>query len=52
VPRAHRSPRRARPPQTGLPFVLVRGRSCLQSRQRGVAGTYPVFDMPTICPGS
>jgi hypothetical protein len=30
-------------------FVLVRCRSCLQSRQRGVAGTYVVFDMPAIC---
>src|SRR5262245_31655196 len=29
-------------------FVLVRWRSCLQSRRRGVAGTYVVFDMPTI----
>jgi hypothetical protein len=25
----------------------VRCRSCLNSRQRGVAGTYVVFDMPT-----
>ena len=30
-------------------FVLVPCRSCLQLRQRGVAGTYVVFDMPAIC---
>ena len=33
-------------------FVLVRCRSCLQSRQRGVASTYAVFDTPAICAGS
>jgi hypothetical protein len=33
-------------------FVLVRGRSCRHSRQRGVAGTYLVFDMPAICASS
>src|SRR5260221_7332045 len=41
-----------RTPATGCGgplFVLVRCRSCLQSRQRGVASTYVVFDMPTIC---
>jgi hypothetical protein len=30
-------------------FVLVRGRSSVQSRDRGVAGTYRDFDMPAIC---
>jgi hypothetical protein len=30
-------------------LVPVRCRSCLQSRQRGVAGTYAVSDMPAIC---
>jgi len=32
--------------------VLVGGRSRRQSRQRGVASTYAVFDTPTICAGS
>ncbi len=35
-----------------LPFVLVRCGTCPQSRQGGVAGTYAVFDMPTICTDS
>jgi len=30
-------------------FVLVPCTSCVQSRQRGVAGTYAVFDRPAIC---
>jgi hypothetical protein len=34
-----------------LLVVLVRCRSCLESSQRGVASTYEVFDMPTICSG-
>ncbi len=36
----------------GSLFVLVRCRSCRQSRQRGVASAYAVFDMPAICAGS
>src|SRR6185295_7884524 len=32
--------------------VLARCRSRLHSRQRGVASTYLVFDMPAICAGS
>jgi two-component system, OmpR family, response regulator VanR len=36
----------------GTLFVLVGGRSRLQSRQRGVASTYLVFDMPAIHAGS
>src|SRR5919109_1484229 len=35
----------------GLPFVLVRYRSRRHFRQRGVASTYAVFDMPAICSG-
>jgi len=31
---------------------MVEFESYRQSRQRGVAGTYLVFDMPTICVGS
>jgi hypothetical protein len=31
---------------------MVGVESCRQSRQRGVAGTYAVFDMPAICAGS
>jgi hypothetical protein len=30
-------------------FVLVRRRSRRHSRQRGVASTYAIVDMPTIC---
>ena len=41
---------RGRSRDGGLLFVLVRCRSRPQSRQRGVASTYAVFDMPTICP--
>lgn len=33
-------------------LLLVRCGTCLQSRQRGVAGTYAVFDMSAICVGS
>ena len=33
-------------------FVLVRCRSRPQSSQPGVASTYAVFDMPTICSGA
>jgi hypothetical protein len=33
-------------------LVLVCCASCRHSRQRGVAGTYLVFDMPTTCAGS
>jgi hypothetical protein len=36
----------------GSLFVLVRGRSSGHSRQRGVASTYLVFDMPTTCASS
>ena len=36
----------------GSLFVLACRRSCLQSRQRGVASTYVVFDMPTTCASS
>ena len=36
----------------GLLYVLVGCRTCLQSRQRGVASTYAVFDTPTICTDS
>jgi hypothetical protein len=34
--------------------LLVLGccRSCRHSRQRGVAGTYPIFDTPTKRAGS
>jgi hypothetical protein len=32
--------------------VLVAYRSRRHSRQRGVASTYAIFDMPTICAGS
>ena len=35
----------------GSLFVPVPGMACLHSRQRGVASTYPVFDMTTICAG-
>ena len=35
----------------GSLFVPVPGKACLHSRQRGVASTYPVFDMTTICAG-
>jgi hypothetical protein len=54
--------RRVRPTAPGFPcaagnrIVLgsARGRfdSCCQSRQRGVASPYAVFDMPAICIGS
>jgi hypothetical protein len=47
-----RRPRRTRTRaiRCGGPLlVLDRCKSCLQSRQRGVASTYVVFDMPTIC---
>ena len=36
----------------GSSFVLVAVGHACQSRQRGVAGTYAVFDTPTICAGS
>ena len=36
----------------GRRFVLVCGWARLQSRRRGVASTYGVFDMPAICAGS
>ena len=36
---------------SGPLFVLVRCRSCLHSRQRGVASTYVVFDILTIGSG-
>ena len=36
----------------GSSFVLSWFDSCCQSRQRGVASPYAVFDMPTICAGS
>ena len=32
--------------------MLVRCRPCLYARQRGVARTYAVFDMPAICAGA
>jgi len=35
-----------------LVFVLARWRPCHYSTRRGVAGTYVVFDMLTICSGS
>ena len=36
----------------GMLFVLVARRSRRHFRQRGVAGTYVVFNTPTICAGS
>ena len=36
----------------GSLLVLARGSSCRHSRQRGVASTYGVFDMPAIRPTS
>ena len=42
----------ANPDPTGRRSCWLRCRSRRQSRQRGVAGTYAVFDTPTICAGS
>ena len=36
----------------GLLLLLARWRPCHYSRPRGVVGTYAVFDIRTICPGS